>query len=318
MKHLFSILLVLILVSCSSKDKTEKEIEAIPVDIELLRFDEVFGSATVADLPKLKSNYPKFFPAQFHDSIWENRINDTLQQQLYKEVIKTFPLNEDLNNEFTSLFKHIKYYFPAVPVPTISTSIDYVDYKNKVILSEEDLLISLDTYLGSEHPFYEGIPLFISQNMKESQILPDVASKYAKKLVSGPVNRSFLAQMIYYGKELYLKDIWLPNESDAVKIGYTQAQMDWANENEAEIWRNFVENEFLFSTDTKLLPRFIYPAPFSKFYLEIDNESPGRIGQYIGWQMVRSFMEKNTIDVQQLMMMNAEELFNASKYKPKK
>jgi hypothetical protein len=33
------------------------------------------------------------------------------------------------------------------------------------------------------------------------------------------------------------------------------------------------------------------PAPFSKFYLEIDNDSPGRIGAWIGWQMVRSYMK---------------------------
>jgi uncharacterized protein YjaZ len=60
-------------------------------------------------------------------------------------------------------------------------------------------------------------------------------------------------------------------------------------------------------------------APFSKFYLEIDNESPGRVGQWIGWQIVRSFMENNPqVTVQELLLMDAKQIFEKSKYKPKK
>jgi uncharacterized protein YjaZ len=64
--------------------------------------------------------------------------------------------------------------------------------------------------------------------------------------------------------------------------------------------------------------RFINLAPFSKFYLEIDNESPGRIGTWIGWQIVRSFMTNNEVSLQQMLKMDAKELFDKSKYKPKK
>ena len=54
-------------------------------------------------------------------------------------------------------------------------------------------------------------------------------------------------------------------------------------------------------------------------YLEIDNESPGRIGQWMGWQIVRSFMENNPkVTVQQLIKMDANSIFEQSKYKPKK
>ena len=66
------------------------------------------------------------------------------------------------------------------------------------------------------------------------------------------------------------------------------------------------------------MARFINPAPFSKFYLEIDNDSPGMVGRYIGWQIVRSYMENNNSTIQKLLTLNAEELLNKSKYKPKK
>ena len=132
------------------------------------------------------------------------------------------------------------------------------------------------------------------------------------------MDRTFLASMIYYGKQLYLKDLWLPGSSDDQKLGYTAEEFNWILDNEMEIWRYFIENELLYSTDPKLLNRFIYPAPFSKFYLEIDNESPGSIGKYIGWQIVRSYMERNPVSIQQLMMMEADKIFKQSKYKPKK
>ena len=75
----------------------------------------------------------------------------------------------------------------------------------------------------------------------------------------------------------------------------------------------------MFSTDSKLPGRFINPAPFSKFYLEeIDNESPGKIGQYIGWQIVRAYMENNNVSLNELLITTTEDIFNNSRFKPRK
>jgi uncharacterized protein YjaZ len=125
--------------------------------------------------------------------------------------------------------------------------------------------------------------------------------------------------MIYAGKELYLKDLLLPDATDAIKMGYTPEQITWSQENEPFIWSYFIEKQLLFDTDQKLNARFISHAPFSKFYLEIDNESPGRIGSWIGWQIVRSYMTNNEqVTLPQLLQMDAKEIFEKSKYKPKK
>ena len=74
----------------------------------------------------------------------------------------------------------------------------------------------------------------------------------------------------------------------------------------------------LYSSDSKLPNRFTNVAPFSKFYLEIDNDSPGRVGQWIGWQIVRSFMQNNDVSMQDMLKMDDKEIFEKSKYKPKK
>ena len=317
-KFLLFTTVFLLLLSCDSNSKVEKEVEKISVELELIRFDKIFGKAKITDLPNLKRQYPLFFPARFADSIWEQRITDTLQQQLNNAVLEVFPSEENLEEEMQSLFQHIKYYFSDFTIPKVYTSTSDVDYKNKVLVADSILIIELDTYLGSNHPFYEGISKYITKNMKPSMVAQDVATAYSRIYITVPKQRTLVAQMIYFGKELYLKDLWLPNASDAEKIGYTEAEWQWAQENEEYIWRFLIENELLYSTDSRLPGRFINPAPFSKFNLEIDNESPGMIGRYVGWQIVRAYMENNSVTLLHLMRLQPEELFKNSKYKPKK
>ena len=303
---------------CNSKSNLERDIEEISVDVNVIRFDREFASAKVEDLAGIKSKYPIFFPKQYHDSIWERKMRDTLQLELNVEVAKKFPSEEKIEDELLSIFQHLKYYFPEFDAPTVLTTTSDVDYKNKVVLSNDLLIISLDTYLGSDHRFYGGIKKYISQNLKRTQLGPDIVSVYARQLIAKPKQRSLLAQMVFFGKELYLKDVLLPGVSDYEKIGYSEEQWRWAQENEEFMWRYFVEREILYSTSAKLPAQFINPAPFSKFYLEIDNESPGMIGRYLGWKIVRSYMENNDVTVKQLMIKNTNDLFTESKYKPAK
>ena len=106
--------------------------------------------------------------------------------------------------------------------------------------------------------------------------------------------------------------------SEADLIGYSDEHWAWAEANQTEIWRNFIENELLYSTDGDLERRFLDPAPFSKFGLELDNESPGRIGRYIGWKIVQAYMDRNEVSLQEMIDLPPVKMFKASRYKPKK
>lgn len=312
------VLIITLVLGCGDDNKVEKEISQIPVTLELVRFDKAFANATANDLPQLRKKYPIFFPAQYPDSMWVQKFTDTLQQQLNIEVLKAFNNDLILIDPLTDLFKHIKYYFPDFTVPKVYTSTSYVDYRNKVIVNDSLLLIELDTYLGQDHPFYVDIPKYQVKNLKASQIMPDIVTAYSKKWIASPKERNFLSQMLYYGKQLYLKDVLLPQVEENEKIGYTPEELSWAKENEIQVWQYFVENELLYSTDIKLLSRFITPAPFSKFNLVIDNESPGMIGRYMGWQMVKAYVEKTNVALPQLLEAPASEIFKTANYKPKK
>lgn len=315
---LLLLLCPLLWVSCAEEDVISQKIARIPVAMQVLRFDREFAAAAPSDLPALKGRYPYLFPSRYPDSVWVAKMQDSLQKVLLSEVGKSFENADEITSDLERFYKHVLYYFPQQQVPKVVTVTSDVDYANRIILTDTLLLIALDNYLGKEHRFYEGLDRYIATGLEQQFLLSDVAGAFAKKMIPPPDERTFLARMIYYGKELYLKDRLIPFVTDAQKIGYTEEELAWAEANEEQIWRYFIERELLYSTDNQLGPRFLDPAPFSKFGLELDSESPGRLGRYMGWQIVRAFMDKSELGLNQLLQLPSDELFRRANYKPKK
>lgn len=295
----------------------EKEVEKIPIEIKVERFDKLFFETSPKDLGKLKKEFPYFFPQGTPDNFWLEKMQNPLWRELYTEVQKKYSDLQPLKKDLNSLFQYIQFYFPETKTPKVITVISEMDYNNKVIYTDSLAIISLELYLGKNHKFYQ-FPKYLKQNFEPKQMLPDVVSSFSLKKIAPISENTLLSQMVYYGKQLYLKDLLLPEYSDADKMGYTQEQIIWCQENEGYMWRYFLENELLYSDNQKLNNRFVNTAPFSKFYLEIDNESPGSVGKWVGWQMVRAYMKNNEVSLQEMLQKNAKELFEKSKYKPKK
>jgi len=312
------LLLGLILISCGELSERERAIQAIDLDVSVERFDRVFAQASPEDFDSIKQAYPLFFPTQYPDSVWIAKMNDTLQRAIEEAVLTVFSDDELIAEQCRDLLRHVKYDFPDFVPPNVVTTTSDVDYKTRVIANQGWLILMLDNYLGTEHRFYSGLPRYVAKNLRPQMLFSDVATAFGRKFVPPPSERSFLAQMIYYGKLLYLKDLWLPNTLDADKIGFTGEELNWAFDNEYFIWQYFLTQEFLYSTNSRLKNRFIDPAPYSKFNLDLDNETPGMIGQWIGWQIVRQYMRNNEIDLNTLMNLSAQELYNGSGYKPAK
>lgn len=319
-KYLCVLALILIAVSCKKKNENEKKIQAVPVEeVKIERFDKLFYEIGENNLEQLKKQYPYFFPEGNEDTVWTNRMRHPLYRELYQEVQKKYPDTQKLQKELQLLFKHIKFYFPEENLPEkVITLISEMDYESRTIYTDSIAIISLDLYLGKDHKFYE-FPVYLKENFVPEQIIPDLVTSFSYHKIAPPRDRSLLAQMVYHGKELYLKDLLIPDYKDEEKIGYTPGHLAWAQENEAYIWQYFIDENLLFDTDSRLNGRFITVAPFSKFYLDIDNESPGRIGTWIGWQIVRAYMKNNkNVSLNEMLAMDAKEIFDNSKYKPKK
>jgi gliding motility-associated lipoprotein GldB len=318
-RYIYITLIGVLFFSCDKKSKIERAVEEIPVEMKVVRFEQAFFDTKPENLADVKAEYPDFFPEGTPDAVWIDKMQHPQWRELYQEVEKKYKNFSSQQSEIEDLFKHIKYYFPTIKTPTIYTVISEMDNNSKAIYANDKLVIALELYLGKDHKFYGEFPVYLRQNFEQRQMLPDIVSSFAFGVLPNPKDKDLLSMMVSSGKELYLKDILLPEYSDAERIGYSEDQIKWSKENESYIWEYFVNDKLLYSTDSKLANRFINVAPFSKFYLEIDNESPGRIGQWVGWQIVRSFMENNPkVTVQDLIKMNEKDIFELSKYKPKK
>ncbi len=317
-KHISIILLLLMMASCSSKQENFIDVGKIDVDFSIDRFDIDFYESTESSLDETKNKYPFFFSNNQPDSIWINKINNKDEKELFIETQKLYNDISFLRVDLESLFKHVKYYNPKFKSPKVVTLLSNVDHQNRVVYTSDYLLISLDVYLGKDHRFYADYPNYVKINNHKNHIIVDVAKKIIDSQMLASTSRDFISKIIREGKKMYLLDRYLPSVLDSEKIGYQKDKFIWAENNEEQVWKYFIENKLLFSSDTKLNKRFLDNGPFSKFYRAEDNFSPGKIGVWIGWQIVRSYMKHNDVPLQKMLSTNSEEIFKKSKYKPKK
>ena len=313
------LILFFICFGCENLNQKQIKINSQKIKIKIERFDRVFDTLNEYNISKIKQKYSFLFPSNYKDSFWIKKSNDTIYELLVSEVNNKFEKIDNTENKISQLLKHIKYEFNEIEVPRVISIINNVDYGNRLILNDKLLLISIDSYLGFDNKLYYGIPNFIKKTMDINYISSDIAEKYAQKLISKPSNRDFLSKMIYYGKQLYFKDIVMPYENDEIKIGYLEEEIKWVKENELFIWQYMIEKQILYNTDQSLEDRFLLPSPFTKFYLEIDNDSPSRIGQWIGWQIVKSFSKQfPDYGLNKILKVPEHEIFKKSKYKPRR
>lgn len=271
-------------------------------------------------LESFTQKYP-FFQGTVPNEDFVERRKDPEEIKVYKEAISKIDVTK-LSKELADLFSHIKNYFPDFKEPQVFLYSSALQGIMDPIFYEPEkgmLFIDIAAFMGENNPNYKGLEQYFQKSMNPKNILPKVSEIFAEHFV--PHNfehQKFIDNIVYYGKLMTLQDAFLPQEPDALKMNYTPEQYEWAKANEVNIWNYFVENNLVFSDDQRLAERFINPAPFSKFYTEIDNESSPQIGIFSGWQICRKFYkEKPETKLADFLKMNAQEIFNQSNYKPK-
>jgi hypothetical protein len=81
------------------------------------------------------------------------------------------------------------------------------------------------------------------------------------------------------------------------------------------MWTFLAEHKLLFTTDRMSIKRFIDDGPYTSAFTD---QSPGRTGAWIGWQIVRSYMKQNKeVTLAELMAKDDfQEILNQSGYQP--
>jgi gliding motility-associated lipoprotein GldB len=329
---LFSILTI----SCTQNNKIDTT--NIEVNLVVQRFDQDLFKINPAkvnqDLPALQKKYPKFYKDYFEKILnagntqnteYFNTISNVLDGEAFKDLQKetnqVYPNFDKYQEEITEAFKRIKYFYPEWKAPKIITYIS--GFQVQTPIGSGYVGVGLDMFLGKDSKFYpalvETIPRYISRRFTPENITPRVVEVITREELFPELNndKTLLSKMIYNGKLLYFMKQVEPETPDSTIIGYSSAQMKWATDFESDTYAFFLENELLFETDYFKIQKYLAEAPFTPG-LGTQNDSAPKLGSFIGWQIVKRYLEENTeIDLKQLMLeKDAQKILRLAKYRP--
>ena len=145
--------LLLFFNSCQKDVKNNIDTSVFEVDFMIFRFEQDFYGNKGENLNELKNKYPLLFPSNIPDSVWIAKIQDKDEQELYNETQKLYKDFSVIETELLDLFKHVTYYHPTFNSPDVITVLSNIDYDFRVVYTDPLMLISLDVYLGKDHPF---------------------------------------------------------------------------------------------------------------------------------------------------------------------
>ncbi len=245
-------------------------------------------------------------------------VTDTHLISIAEKVMYTYPDLDDLETELSNALSRYEYFFPGFSMPAIYSYISNLYHEKPVIIEDSIIIIALDVYLGKDYEPYRslGLPYYKIRRMTSDDISVDVMKEiYNTNLEPHYKQKTLIDRMINSGKLLYYLDAVLPNVADSIKIGYTSNQMTWIESNKTNVWSFLIDNKLFYSADFKTQSNLIKDAPFTSGF---SKESPPRLGSWLGWQIVRRYMSKNSdITLDQLIKeRDSQKVFNASGYKP--
>ncbi|MFP4663350.1 MAG: hypothetical protein ACLFM1_02880 [Bacteroidales bacterium] len=325
-------LLIVHLVFFDKKGRLDVNVSDIEVDMDIKRFDQDLFDYDVSletHVAELEDNYPRFFflfteqiirigntgDKNFYEYL-EAFLKDYSVEQAKTAADKEFSDISDLESSLKEGFRHYRYYFPEKEVPEIVT---FVAGFNHSVVTDEDLIgIGLDKYLGADSELYAKmkIPEYAVRNMRKEMIPVDCMKALAQMEYPNQDSSDYLVfEMIYQGKLMYFLDAMFPAMPDSLKIGYSARDISYCRHFEQSMWEHMVSEELLYSTDYLKQRKYTGEAPFTAAF---GNDSPGRTGVWIGWQIVRAYMKSEDVSLPELMQeTDYQKILNRSRYQPK-
>ncbi len=336
MKIVFRIVfpgILLALFGCN-QNRLKVDISEIEKEVEIVRFDqqllEIPLQDTLSELKELHQHYPAFFDLftykiinaggiedEYFPQVMAEFLTDTMILNAKTMVEETFADFDETEKKLVKAFKYYQYHFPDKELPVIFTVVS--GFNQSVFTAENIIGISLGKYLGRDCKYYyqlSNVHQYKIKNMHKEKIVSDVAYAWGMtEFNETNETTTLLDNMIYQGKLMYFVDALLPEMEDSLKIGYTKKHLDWCHNNEPQMWNYLIENDMLYSNKRMDILRYINDGPYTTGF---PLESPARTGVWIGWQIVRKYMNENEeISLAELMEnTDYQGILNASGYYP--
>ncbi len=335
MKRIHYLLLVLAVVAAVSCRRQSRYFPALqPEPVRFVRFDSAFlairPDSAEQDIRLLYERFPSFMPVFVEDLLGmpsddtaalvtavQGFLSDTLYgfAETNKREQELFADLSDIERQTSLAFARIRYLYPDWETPELYLFVS--GFQSAVYFTEDGLAIGADMYLGKDYPYYRNVVYqYQLQTMRKECIPVDVVSAWLFSHIpyTGVKNR-LLDQMMYRGKVMYLLSCLFDKLPGYEVMGYTKEQWDWCVYHERAIWHRMMDKRDLFRTEQRVLSSYLNDGPFTS---EISQESPGRVGTWIGWRIVESYMAHNdTVSLTSLMEQDdAQLILETSFYKP--
>ncbi len=246
----------------------------------------------------------------------EEYLQDPYVKEMYQAIDTSITNLDQVQEELKLAMRYYRYHFPNAFVPPVVTCATNFSYN--VIAADSTLGIGLELYLGENHPLYEeaGFQLYRRQKSNPELMPYDAARGWFLSEFQGHMEGDNLLPIILeYGKVMYLMDACFPASKDHLKISYTEDQLQWCEDNEWQIWSYLLEQNTLYSSEGEVIRKYTGEGPFTA---GLPRESPSQVGYWIGWKIIRSFMENNpeTTLSELMKLTNPQKVLQQSAYKP--
>ncbi len=331
-KQAFVVLLAVIFFFAScGRNKFDVDTSGIDIKLDIKRLDKdlMANYPDTPDVLLLTNKYNEFLELYSQYIIQAGSIyhldfarrladfnNYCNEFQIPAKVDQIFGDFSKTESQLKKAFAYFNYYFPEKEIPKIYTYLS--DFSLSVVIDHDLLGIGLDRYLGVNYELYTklGIENYKISKMHKDMLVVDCMRALAES--EFPYHDSvnnLLSRMVYEGKIQYFLDAMLPFTPDSLKFGYSDQQFEWADYNERKMWTYLVEQKLIFSSDELTIRKLVSDGPFTTLFA---NNSAPRAGAFLGWKIVRKYMEKNQgVGFRQLMLNNDYQgILNTAAYKP--
>lgn len=326
-------ILIVLLTGCGRQRRyADIDNYATPVTVGIQRFDVAVATADTSDMyqsvRRLYDGFPVFMPL-FVDQILEVEPRDTgyvaelmrnfLCDSLYRTVndytLEVFSDLDAITDELAMAFGRLRYFYPQIAIPDLYLFVS--GFNRQVLFTDDILALGSDMYLGADYPLYEEVTYrYMHYGMRPACVPVDMVSVVLfRNFRQTLANPNLLDEMLYRGKMMYLLSVLFPDTAPNEIMNYTPEQWDWCDYFERKIWSTILDSKNLFATDNLTITKYVNDGPFTG---PVSQDSPGRLGTWVGWRIIDSFMEHNPeVTMQELLeMTDSQKLLEMSDYRP--
>lgn len=296
--------------------------------LDFMRYEEVLFNLDTAnfrqELMAIQKDFQPFLDGDLSDPMAVKYLKDfaidPFSLVLYQKVKDAFPNLNDVKSMVSGVYQHFNHYYPEIDLPSrVFTCVSGINSDiPPVMILDDALVISLDWYLDGDEVYdMIGVPKYRSERTSPSSLPKDIGSQLYLNYIQKPHKQTnLLEEMVYMGKALLFVEAMSPSLPEQMLLGYNESQLNWVETNERDLWADLVGNQLLYSSEYEVFRIFFADGPFTNEY---SHEAPPRLGEYLGLQIVRSYMNNQDCSLQDLMQnTDLQGVFQDSKYKPKK